>query len=137
MPKVKGAGVSFNEATGKQMWVSTAKGFFWFGKEEKKPKKDSSGDTYEQDQEYGPDIKVHLPMGIQAGSGTYVLDLTDLTYDEYLNLRKILATALKEAEPIIKKRDADAAEKLQSGQVAAARAYRAISRLFTPEGEVK
>ena len=118
------------------MWATFSGGFFFFTNLVK-PKADSNGDQYAQDQEPGPDVIVYLPMSSNQTAPTYILNLTDLTHDEYVNLRKILATALKEAEPIIKVRDADAARKLQSGQIAPPRAYRAISRLFTPEGPVE
>lgn len=133
---LKGGGPSFSKAAGKRMWATFSGGFFFFTNLVK-PKADSNGDQYEQDQEPGPDVIVYLPLSSNQTAPTYILNLTDLTHDEYVNLRKILATALKEAEPIIKVRDADAARKLQAGQIAPPRAYRAISRLFTPEGEVE
>ena len=133
---MKGGGPSFEKAAGKRMWATYSNGFFFFTKLIK-PKIDLNGDQYEQDQEPGPEVAVYLPLNGGQAASTYVLNLTDLTHDEYVNLRKILATALKEAEPIIKIRDADAARKLQSGQIAPPRAYRAISRLFTPEGPVE
>ena len=133
---MKGGGPSFEKAAGKRMWATFSKGFFFFTSMVQ-PKTDSNGDQYAQDQEPGPEVAVYLPLNGGQAAPTYVLNLTDLTHDEYVNLRKILATALKEAEPIIKVRDADAARKLQAGQIAPPRAYRAISRLFTPEGEVE
>ena len=128
--------VTFEEAQGKQMWATLHNGTAFYTKTEQ-PKLDSNNDEYEQDQEDGPDVKFYFPMFTTQGSVSFELDLTSLTTDEYINLRKLLGKALIEAEPIIKKRDADARQKVERGQIATSRAYRSVSRLFNTEGEVK
>lgn len=129
---------TFKNAKNKVMWAITGGGtiFYTKGIEEHK---DEDGNIYKIDQEFGPEIRIYLPMfsANTENQATYVLDLTAMTHSEYLNLRKIFAIAFKEAESIIKVRDAHAEHRLNSGEVAPSRAYRPVSRLFTPKGEVK
>jgi len=128
-------GSTFNEAKGKRMWTAFYRGHVFYTRAEE-PAKSSDDSEYEVDHEVGPEIKLFLPS-YSTQEINWEFNLTELTHDEYLHVRKIFAAALKEAEPIIKMRDADAKQRLERGQIAPSRAYRSVSRLFTPDGEVE
>lgn len=125
---VRNGMITFRTVQGKKEWMTLNSRFAILATDE--PSKDDH-----PDREDGTEVYVYFPM--DSADTLYQLKLTDLTWSEYSNLRKILSDAMKMAAPIIKIRDANAAKKLESGEIAPPRAYRTISKLFNSEGEVK
>ena len=115
------AAISFESVKGKKLWTAITHGIAFYSV------------NPPQGEEPGSDVIIYFPYP----NGHYLFNLSNLTLEEYNNVRKIIATALTAALPIIKERDANAAKLIESGEVGPTRAYREIPRLFGPDGPIQ
>lgn len=121
-------GVPFSKMEGKKWWATVLGKILIYTST---PPKGEEGDP---NFEPGNDVTIYIPFYRSEVENYFKLTLTDYTHEELLHFRKIFSEALREAAVVTTLRDADARKKFDAGEVAPARAYRTVSKLFTSEG---